>query len=83
VAISDTTVVVGAPVEKARGYDHAGHSYTFNAASGALISTLASPNAQAKRYFGWSVAVGGTRAVIGAIQETAAGYSYAGHAYVF
>jgi outer membrane protein assembly factor BamB len=83
VAISDTTVVVGAPIEKARGYDHAGHSYTFNAASGALISTLASPNAQAKGYFGWAVAIGGTRAVIGAIQETAAGYSYAGHAYVF
>ncbi|HXY47123.1 MAG TPA: hypothetical protein VEK13_04420 [Thermoplasmata archaeon] len=82
VSISGTTVVVGAPSENASGYSDAGHAYDFKATTGALISTLTSPNAQLGGSFGHSVAIGGTTVVVGAPYETALGYSEAGHAYV-
>ncbi|MGC2289579.1 MAG: hypothetical protein WA688_06955 [Thermoplasmata archaeon] len=83
VAISGKTVVVGAPVETVSGNMYAGHAYTFKGKTGALISTLTSPNAQTDGSFGWSVAVSGTTVVVGAIGETASGYDSAGHSYVF
>ncbi len=83
VAVSGTTVVVGAPFETAAGDLDAGHAYTFNARTGALISTLNSPNAQTDGYFGSSVAVSGTTVVVGAYGENASGAAFAGHAYTF
>jgi len=83
VAISGTTVVVGASGEMASGYTDAGHAYVCNAETGRLISTLTSPNAQAGGGFGFSVAISGTTVVVGAPFETAGGSSEAGHAYVF
>jgi FG-GAP repeat len=83
VAVSGTTVVVGAPYENASGRSEAGHAYTFNASTGKRISTLTSPNAQSDGFFGYSVAVSGTTVVVGAPYETASGQSEAGHAYTF
>jgi len=37
VAISGTTVVIGAPFETASGYGEAGHAYVFSGTTGALI----------------------------------------------
>jgi hypothetical protein len=83
VAISGSTVVVGAYCETADGYSLAGNAYVFNATTGALINTLTSPNAQTDGYFGESVAISGDTAVVGAYGEAAGGYSVAGNAYVF
>jgi len=93
VAISGSTIVVGAPGEGALGYDDAGHAYVFGATTGTLISTLTSPNAQAYGYFGTSVAVdsprvivflySGTTVLVGAPDEGSSGYPQAGNAYRF
>ncbi len=83
VAVSASTVVVGAPYETASGYSEAGHAYTFDAKTGSLISNFTSPNAQTDGYFGSSVAVSGKILVVGAPAETASGYTEAGHAYTF
>jgi outer membrane protein assembly factor BamB len=64
------------------GYAEAGHAYVFNANTGAVIQTLASPNAQGYGYFGYSVAVSGKLVLVGSPDETAGGYTYAGHVYV-
>ena len=78
------TVVVGAPYESlGAGYTDAGRAYTFNAGTGALLSTLTSPNAQAVGYFGYSVAMSGKTVVIGAPYETADTFGVAGHAYIY
>ena len=83
VAASGSVVVVGAYIETAGGQAAAGHAYTFNAATGALISTLTSPNVQYDGQFGYSVAVSGNVVVVGAWYEAAGGYTSAGHAYIF
>ncbi len=83
VAISGTTVAVGAYYETASGQPQAGHAYTLSATTGDLISTLTSPNAQLSGGFGFSVAISGTTVVVGAPNETASGKGSAGHAYIF
>ena len=78
------TVVVGAPYESLGGaFTDAGRAYTFNAGTGAIISTLTSPNAQAVGFFGWSVAISGKTVVVGAPYETADAFGVAGHAYIY
>ena len=76
-------MVVGAEGETANGQTVAGHAYSFDATTGFLTTTLTSPNAQAGGEFGYSVAVSGTTAVVGAQLETGSGFATAGHAYIF
>ncbi len=83
VSISNKLLTVGAPDENASGYSQAGHAYVFNAISGALIQTLTSPNAQTGGNFGWSLSMTSKLVAVGAVLETAKGYSEAGHAYIF
>ncbi len=87
VAVSGTTVVVGAPDESAGtpAQPEAGHAYVFDATDGSLITTLTSPTPQASGEFGFSVAVSGTTVVVGAHRESAGtpAQPFAGHAYVF
>jgi len=83
VAISDPTVVVGAPGETAGGHSRAGHAYVFDASDGSLLVTLTSPNAQDSGQFGVAVAISGTTVVVGAATETEGVHTFAGHAYVF
>ena len=77
VAISGTTVVVGAP-----GYaKSAGRAYVFTkaGASWKQVDELKGSGIDARDYFGYSVAISGTTAVVGA-----PGYAKsAGRAYVF
>jgi len=82
IAISASRLAVGAPFEAAKGYSYAGHTYVFNATTGLLVETLTSPHAQAGGRFGNSVAIVSTAVIAGACDETASGYTYAGHAYV-
>jgi hypothetical protein len=83
VAISGSTIVVGAPFENASGILGAGHAYAFNAKTGKLISSLTSPNVQAGGYFGYSVAINGGTIEIGAPNENVSGILEAGRAYTF
>ena len=88
VAVSGTTVVVGAPLESAGtpAQPLAGHAYVFDASTGFLTpTTLTSPNAQIDGFFGSSVAVneGDPIVVVGAPDESGGGSPAGGHAYVF
>ena len=83
VALNGTTLVVGANGESSSGLSAAGNAYTFNAETGKLYATLTSPNALSGGYFGYSVAISGTRVVVGALGEYVAPQSGAGHAYTF
>src|SRR5436190_216307 len=82
VAVSGTSMVVGAPQEYANGLFHAGHVYVFSTA-GSLLATLTSPNALVSGEFGWSVAVSGMSVVVGAPYDNAGVQCQAGHAYIF
>ena len=87
VAVSGTTVVVGARLESAGtpAQPSAGNAYVFDATDGSLITTLTSPNAQANGEFGLSVAVTEIDpiVVVGAPGESGGGSPAGGHAYVF
>ncbi len=83
VGISGNLVIVGAYGETVNGNNYAGHAYVFNATSGVLIQTLTSPNEQYYGFFGFSVALSGKFAIIGAEGETVHGDAYAGRAYSF
>jgi nucleoside-specific outer membrane channel protein Tsx len=77
VAISGSTIVVGA-------YDHAnfaGRAYVFADKSGAWkqLAELKGSDTVTKDLFGWSVAVSGATAIVGAVGHG----DYAGRAYVF
>jgi hypothetical protein len=81
VAVSGTRIVAGVWGED--GPNNQGIAYVFDATTGALISTLTNPAPAAGDGFGWSVAISGTVAVIGAINDDPGGIGNAGTAYVF
>ncbi len=86
VAVSGDTAVVGAYREDAGG-GNAGAAYVFERDQGGggnwgEVTKLAASDAEAGDGFGWSVAVGGNTAVVGAPGEDAAD-TEAGAAYVF
>ena len=86
VAVSGDTAVVGATAEDAGGAE-AGAAYVFQRNQGGAgnwgeLKKLLASDAQAADSFGWSVAISGDTAVLGAIFEDAGGTD-AGAAYVF
>jgi hypothetical protein len=83
VAVSGDTAVIGAYGE-ATGGSNAGAVYVFTRSGGAWVeqAKLMASDAQSSDYFGYSVAVSGDTAVIGAYREDTGG-SDAGAAYVF
>ena len=83
VAISGDIAFVGAHAED----DWAGAAYVFRRDQGGVnnwgeVKKVTASDAEALDQFGWSVAVSGETAVVGAVWEDAAG-SQAGAAYVF
>jgi len=86
VAITDTYAIVGAHTEDDAGGDASGKAYIFNTATGALLHTLNNPNAygtSADDYFGLSVAITDTYAIVGAYFEDDAAGNQSGKAYIF
>jgi len=68
VAISDTRIVVGAYLDYT-GVEWAGSAYVYDLASSTPtvpIAKLTDPSPRAYDYFGWSVAISGTRIVVAA-----------------
>ena len=78
VAISGNTIIVGSTGDSDAGED-SGAAYVFDAATGQQLFKLTASDAAADDTFGFSVAVSGTIAVIGAFGDG----DNAGAAYVF
>jgi len=81
VATEGAYVVIGSPHDDTGGED-CGIVGIYNAASGALLHTLTNPEPSDKGNFGWSVAISGTRVVIGVPQDDT-GAEDTGIAYVY
>jgi len=82
-ALSGSTVIVGAPGESAPGCPYGGHAYVYKTTSGTLLETLTSPNANPYGDFGYTLAVSGKTVIIGAPGEAVAGQNDSGRAYAF
>ena len=86
VSISGNYAIVGAPFEDDSGGDQSGKAYIFNVTTGALLFTLNNPNAystSAADNFGYSVAVSGNYAIVGADYEDSPIGTNVGKAYIF
>ena len=83
VAVSGIDVVVGAPNDAAFGAPLAGNATVFNATTGAVLTTLSSPNFQYNGAFGISVAADTACIVVGAAGENVGADISAGHAYIY
>ncbi len=76
VAISGTNALVGTPYD-ATGASNAGSAYLFDTTSGSTHQTFNDPTPSAGDFFGWSVAISGNNALIGAWgKNTGAGIAY-------
>ena len=85
-AISGDYAIVGAYLEDDAGGTSSGKAYIFNVTTGVLVHTLDNPNAygtSANDFFGFSVAISGDYAIVGAYQEDDAGGTSSGKAYIF
>ena len=86
VAISDNYAIIGASFEDDAGGLSSGKAYIFDVTTGNLLHTLDNPNAyntSATDEFGYSVAISGNNAIVGARLEDDAGGSNSGKAYIF
>lgn len=81
VAVAGNYVAVGAPLDDS-GAVNSGIVRVFNADKGTLLWTLAEPSPGADHGYGYSVAISGTRVVVGAPGVNTSS-SYAGTAYVY
>ncbi len=82
VAISGGYIIAGAPYEHSATINDEGKAYIFNAYTGLLLHTLDNPTAQASSRFGWSVAIDGNLAIVGATRIND-GLANSGAAYIF
>ena len=86
VAISGNYAIVGAYFEDEAGRFDPGKAYIFNVSTGALVHTLDNPTAYSTSSydrFGYSVAISGDIAIVGAYFEDDAGGYSSGKAYIF
>ena len=81
VAVSGSTAVIGAYQDDDHG-NASGSAYVFDIATGSELLKLTASDASANDLFGYSVAISGNAAVIGAYQNDDHG-SASGSAYVF
>lgn len=85
VAISNNYFIVGAYSEDDASGLNSGKAYVYSLSNGQLVYTLNNPNATsttASDFFGASVAITDTHAIVGAYQEDVGGSS-SGSAYIF
>ncbi len=84
VAISDNRVVVGARYDSS-GADYAGSAYVYDLKSTSpmiAVATLSNPTPDFDDQFGISVAISGSRVVVGAYKDSSVAFE-AGSAYVY
>lgn len=85
VALSGTTAVVGSPAHTVNGNSYQGAAYIFvrNGSSWSQQQQLTASNGLSNDQFGFSVALSGDTAVVGAPQDDVGANSEQGSAYVF
>jgi hypothetical protein len=86
VDISNSYAIVGAFLEDDAGGTQSGKAYIFHTANGSLAYTLDNPNAydtSVNDYFGYSVAISDSYAIVGAYREGDVGGIESGKAYVY
>jgi FG-GAP repeat/Lectin C-type domain len=81
VAIDGTTAIVGAVYDDDNG-TYSGSAYLFDTTTGAQIAKLLPSDGAAADFFGWSVAIDGTTAIVGAVLDDDKGTN-SGSAYLF
>ncbi len=85
-SISGNYAIVAARSEDDAGGTGSGKAYIYNVTTGALLWTLNNPNAYDTSegdQFGWSVAIDGNYAIVGANYEEDSGGAFSGKAYIF
>ena len=85
VAISGNTAIIGAP-ENGDGRTSSGSAYLFNVTTGEQLFKLTASDGADNDLFGWSVAISGNLAVVGAFSNDDGGvgsYFNSGSAYLF
>jgi hypothetical protein len=83
VSISNNYAIVGAPGEQAGFGTNTGKAYIYSTTTGSLLYTLDSPVATFGVFFGQSVGITNTHAIVGAYGVTDAGVSDSGKAYIY
>lgn len=83
VGISGNLVAVGAYQDDPGGVANAGTAHVFNATTGALVTTLVQPGAEADDSFGSGVAISGNVVVVAANKDHVGGVADVGTAYTF
>jgi len=85
VAIDGDTMIIGAPFDDiGSGYDRgSAHIYRWNGASWVFEATLRASDGRYYDQFGWSVALSGDTAIVGAPNDTVGENYYQGSAYIF
>lgn len=86
VDISENYAIVGAYQEDISSVTNHGKAYIFDVTTGLLVSTLHNPNTYGTAkddYFGWSVAISGNYAAVGAHLEDSANGTNSGNVYIF
>ena len=86
VAISESYAIVGAWSEDDAGGTTSGKAYIYSTSTGNLLHTLDNPNAydtSVSDFFGYSVAISESYAIVGAYREDDAGGTDSGKAYIF
>ncbi len=81
VAVSGTTAIIGARQDDDNG-SASGSAYVFDTVTGMQVAKLLPLDGAGSAFFGWSVAIDGGAAIIGARQDNAQGSS-SGSAYIF
>ena len=81
IAISGTTALVGSPSDDDNGFN-SGSAYLFDTITGLQIAKLLPSDGAAGDAFGTSVAISGTKALVGAYRDDDNGIS-SGSAYIF
>ena len=81
VSISGNTIVIGASRDDDSGIE-SGSAYLFDTTTGQQIAKLLASDGAANDLFGWSVAISGTTAVVGALGDDDNG-DQSGSAYLF
>ena len=82
VAISGPTAIVGAPEDNDNG-SRSGSAYLFRVATGTQIAKLLPHDGVFNDAFGYSVAISGTTAIVGATRNDGPGEPNSGSAYLF
>lgn len=80
VAVSGTRLLIGAPGDDVLNF---GAAYIFDSTTGAELYKLTAEDAGEGDFFGNSVAISGTRVVVGSARDDHSGFDNVGSAYIF